>query len=84
MECDKSRLSGEHRETTHHLLSGCKKLVGAEYVKLYNNSLKVLAIKWAIENGLLPKDTKWYTMNWGRRKVIEKMERNPSGTRNIQ
>ena len=84
MECDKCRLCGEHRETMHHLLPGCKKLVGAEYVKRHNNSLKVLAIKWAIENGLLPQDTKWYTTNWGRRKVIEKMERNPSGNRNIQ
>ena len=34
--------------------------------------MKGLAVKWATENGLLPKDTKWYTTNWERRKVIEK------------
>ena len=32
----------------------------------------MLAVKWATENDLLPKDTKWYTTNWERGKVIEK------------
>ena len=70
-ECDTCRLCGKHRETVHHLLSGCKKLVGREYVKRHNNTLKVLAVKWAVENGLLPKDTKWYTTKWEPGKVIE-------------
>ena len=56
----------------HPLLSGCKKLAGTEYVKRHNNTLKVLAVKWATENGLLPKDTKWDTKKWERGKVIEK------------
>ena len=30
---DKCRLCGEYRETVQHLLSGCKKLAGSEYVK---------------------------------------------------
>ena len=60
------------QRTVHHLLSGCKKLIGTEYVKRHNNTLKVLAVKWATENGLLPKDTKWYTTNWERGKVIGK------------
>ena len=54
------------------VLSGCDKLVGTEYIKRHNNTLKVLAVKQAIENGLLSKDTKWYTTNWERRKVVEK------------
>ena len=58
VECDKRRFRGEHRETVHHLLSGCKKLAGTKYVKRHNNALKMLAVKWATENGLLPKDTK--------------------------
>ena len=33
----------KHRETVHHL-SGCKKLVGTEYVKRHNNTLKALAL----------------------------------------
>ena len=72
VECDKCRLCEEHRETVHHLLSGCKKLAGTEYVKRHNNTLKVLAVKWAVENGLLPEDTKWYTTKWERGQVIEK------------
>ena len=61
-----------HRETVHHLLSGCKKLLGTEYVKRHEKTLKVLAVKCTLENGLLPEGTKWYTTNWERGKVIEK------------
>ena len=75
VECDKCRLCGEHREIVHHLLSGCKKLVRTEYVKRHNNTLKLLAVKWATENDLLSKDTKWYTTNWERGKMIEKDEK---------
>ena len=71
VQCDKCRLCGKHRETVHHL-SGCKKQVGTKYVKPHNNTLKVLAVKWAVENELLPEDTKWYTTNWECRKMIEK------------
>ena len=53
-------------------MSGCKKLLGTEYVKRHENTLKVLAVKWTLENGLLPEGTKWYTTNWERGKVIEK------------
>ena len=63
MECDKYTLCGEHKETVDHLLSGCQKLVGTECVKRHNNILKVLVVKWAIENGLLSEDIKWYTKN---------------------
>ena len=72
MECDKCRLCEEHRETVHYRLFGCKKLAGAEYVKRHNSTFKVLVVKWAVENGLLPEDTKWYTTKWERGKVIEK------------
>ena len=44
----------------------------AEYVKRNNNTLKLLAVKWAVENGMLPEDTTWYTTKWERGKVIEK------------
>ena len=74
VECDKCRLCGEHRETVHHLLPGCKKLAGTGYVKPHNNTLKVS--KWVTENGLLPKDTNWYTTKWERVKVIEKDGKN--------
>ena len=53
VECDKCRLCGEHREIVYHLLSGCKKLAATEYVKRHNNTLKVLAVKWATEKKLV-------------------------------
>ena len=71
-ECDKCRLCGEQRETVHYLPSGYEKLVDTEYFKRRNNTLKLLAVNWAVEIGLLPEDTKWYTTNWERRKLIEK------------
>ena len=52
-------------------LSESKKLVRTEHVKC-NNTSKVLAVKWAVKSGILPKYTKWYTSNWEHRKVIEK------------
>ena len=69
---DSCQLSGEHRETVQHLLSGCKKLAGTEYLKCHDNTLKVLAVKWAIKNGMLPEDTKWYTVKWQRGTVLER------------
>ena len=72
VECDKQRFCGGQREIVHHLLFECKKLVGTEYINRHNNTLKVLAVNWAVENGLLPEDTKWYTANWERGNVIEK------------
>ena len=71
MNDDKCQLCGEYRETVQHLLSGCKKLAGMEYVKQHDNALKVLAVKWAMENGLLPEGTKWYEIKWERGKVFE-------------
>ena len=61
------QLRGEHRETVQHILSGCTKLTGSEYVKRHDNVLKVLAI----ENGLLPAETKWYAETWENGKIIE-------------
>ncbi len=68
---DKCRLCGESRETVQHLLAGCKTIAGSEYVRTHDNALKVLAVQWAIDNGLLPEGTKWYTERWERGKVIE-------------
>ena len=68
---DMCRLCGEHRETLQHLLSGCKKLAGSEYVKRHNNALKVLSVKCAVNNGLLPEGTKWYNEKLDKGKVFE-------------
>ena len=42
-----------------------------KYVKRHDNALIVLAGRWAIENGLIPEDTKWYNVKWKRGQVIE-------------
>ena len=59
MREDMFRLCGEQRETVQHLLSGCKKLAGTEYITRHDNTLKVLVVKWESENGLLPQNVKW-------------------------
>ena len=51
----------------HHRLICCKNLVRAEYVKRHS---KKLAVKWAVENGPLPEDKKWYKMNGQHGRVI--------------
>ena len=71
IEDNKCRLCGEYRETIQHLLSGCKKLAGSEYVKRQNNTLKVLAVKWAMEMGIMPEGTKWYVEKLEKGKVLE-------------
>ena len=71
IEDDKCRLCGEYRETIQHLLSGCKKLAGSEYVKRHNNTLKDLVVTWAVEMGIMPEGTKWYAAKWEKGKVLE-------------
>ena len=69
---DCCRLCGEYRETVQHLLAGCQKLAGSEYVRRHDKALKVLAVQWCIKNGLLPEGTKWYMEKWEKGKVIER------------
>ena len=38
------RVCGKTKETVQHLLVGCKKLAGTEYVRKNNNTLKLLAV----------------------------------------
>ena len=68
---DKCQQCGDFRETVQHLLSGCKKLAGSDYVKRHDNALKVLTVRWAVDNGLIPEDTKWYNVKWEPGQVIK-------------
>ena len=68
---DMCRLCGEQKETVQHPLSGCKKLAGADYLRRHDNTLRVLAVTWASESGLLPENVKWYIEKWERGKVSE-------------
>ena len=68
---DRCRLCDKFRETVDHLLSGCEKLAGTDYMKRHNNALMVLAVEWAKITKLVPDDTKWYMTSWGMGKVLE-------------
>ena len=51
---------GQHDETVQHLLAGCERLAGAEYLGRHNNAFMVLPVNWGIEKGILPKSTVLY------------------------
>ena len=55
----------------YHLLSGCEKLAGDEYLKSHDNALMVFATEWAKILELLDKNVKWYEQSWERGKVLE-------------
>ena len=65
-------LCGEYRETVQHLLAGCQKLAGFEYVRRHDNALKILAVQWCTKNGLLLEGTKCYMDKWEKGKVIKR------------
>ena len=65
------RLCGKFKETVQHLLAGCQKIAATEYVRRHDNALKVLAVEWCKQEGLLPEDTKWFKERWEKGKVIE-------------
>ena len=50
------RLCNARKETVMHFLSGCKVLVGVEYMRRHCNALKILIVEWA-KKGLPPKNT---------------------------
>lgn len=59
------------KKIVQHLLTGCKTTARAEYKRQHINALKVLAVKWAIDNRLLLEGTKWFGENWEKGKTIE-------------
>lgn len=70
-EDGKCRLCKKYDETVQHLLAGCEILAGAEYLRRHNNALMVLAVRWAVERGLLPDNTVWYTVRWEKGQVLK-------------
>ena len=59
------------KKIVQHLLTGCKTTARAEHKRQHINALKVLAVKWAIDNRLLLEGTKWFGENWEKGKTIE-------------
>ena len=74
----------EHRETMHHILSACKKIVETEYVKRHNNILKQLAVKMGCGKWAAPWRYKIAYNKFGTWKCYWKMEINSPGTGDIQ
>ena len=71
VESEMCRLCGKFKESVDHLLSGCEKLAGTEYMKRHNNALMVMATVWGIGKGLLDEKTKWYQLTWPKGTVLE-------------
>jgi queuine/archaeosine tRNA-ribosyltransferase len=71
VEQGKCRLCEMERETVHHLVAGCSKLVSTEHTRRHNNALMILVVQRGTQHEMLPKETKWHKKKWERRKVIE-------------
>ena len=66
-----------------HLLSGCKKLAGTEYLRRHDNTLKALAVKWEVKVDYYQKILNGIEKNGKEGKYWKIMERNYIGTGNI-
>ena len=72
---DQCWLCWKQKETVQHLLAGYQKLASTLYVWWQNDALKVLMVRCAITNGILPTDENWtkgrvihrngYELLWG-------------------
>ena len=51
-----------------------KKLASTEYVRRQGNALKVMAVRWVINNGVLPPGIKWWNKNWKKGRVMQRNE----------
>ena len=65
------RLCHQYAETVEHLVTGCPKLAGSEYVSRHNRALMVLVVAWAKKHQLVEDDTIWYEQRWTRGTILE-------------
>ena len=75
LEDGRCRLCGEHLETVHHLVSGCKMLAGTEYLKRHNDMLKFFVVEWCKQEGLMGSEAVWYEVKWVSGTVLESENR---------
>ena len=62
------------RKAVQYPLTGCNKLAGKEYIRQHRNALMVLAVQWSVQEGILPKETKWFKERCEKQKIIENNE----------
>ena len=65
------RPCGEYSETVEHVLAGCRVIAGTEYLWRHDNALRVLAVAWCEQQGILNDGVLCYKVNWGKGHVIE-------------
>ena len=53
------RLCREYSETVEHILAGCRVIAGTEYLRRHDNALKVLAVAWCKQQGILDDSVLW-------------------------
>ena len=68
------RLCETLRKAVQYLLTGCNKLAGKECIRQHRNALMVLAVQWSVQEGILPKETKWFKERWEKQKITENNE----------
>jgi len=71
VDTDMCRLCSKFKESVDHLLAGCEKIAGNEYVKRHNNALMVMAVEWGKEKGLIEEKEKWYELSWKKGTMVE-------------
>ena len=71
IEDGRCRLCHQFSETVEHLLAGCSKLAGSEYLSRHNRVLLMLAIVWAKKFELVDRETIWYQQKWSRGTTLE-------------
>ena len=70
---DKCRLCGKYLENVQHILAGCEKLAGIEYIKRHNKALSLFAFEFGRRFNLIQEE-KWYKFNWENNRIIENGE----------
>ena len=73
-ENDKCRLCGKFLENVQHIIAGCEKLAGDEYLKRHNKALSIFAFEMGKKCGLITDILKWYKFKWEENKVLENYE----------
>ena len=69
-ENDKCRMCGKYTENVQHILAGCEKIAGDEYLRRHNKALSVFAFELGRRNGLITEE-RWYKFKWEENKILE-------------
>ena len=74
VENDRCRVCGKFVENVQHILAGCEKLAGVEYLKRHNKALSLFAFEVGRLNKVIDEGKKWYDIKWEDNKILENQE----------